>query len=96
MPGVSPMERCPGTKSLVELSITIRTCPSCGGEVEFFEHEVETKCVDCGHTIRREATSSCVTWCKYASKCIADLKERRLITPSRAEELEKIAKGAKV
>ena len=90
------MDKCPGTKSLVEPSITIRSCPSCGGEVEFFGYDVEVKCPDCGHALRREATSSCVTWCKYASKCIMDLKDRKLIQPSRADELEKIAKKAKV
>lgn len=92
---VTPVNRCPGVKTLVEPTITIRSCPECGGEVEFFEYEVETKCPGCGHVLKKEATSSCVTWCKYASKCIADLVERKLITPSRADELEKIAGIAK-
>jgi predicted RNA-binding Zn-ribbon protein involved in translation (DUF1610 family) len=89
------LRRCPGIKGLVEPSITIRTCPACGEEVEFFGYETEAKCYNCGRMLHREATASCITWCEYALKCIADLKERKLITDARAEELEKIAKAAK-
>lgn len=72
-----------------------RTCPSCGEEVEFFSDETETRCPGCGRTLHREATPSCVTWCKYAIKCIDDLRERGLIPPSRAKELALIAKKEK-
>ena len=89
------MERCPGAKNLVEPSIVTRTCPACGEEIEFFGYETEAKCYKCGRMLHREATPSCVTWCEYALKCIADLKKRKLITDSRAEELEKIAKVPK-
>ena len=88
-------KRCPGAKDLVEAKITIRTCPACGEEVEFLGYETEAKCYSCGRMLHREATPSCVTWCEYALKCIADLRARELITPSRAEELEEIAKAAK-
>jgi len=87
--------RCPGVKDLIEPKIIIRTCPACGGEVEFFSDETEAKCPDCGRPLHREATLSCVAWCQYALKCVADLKERGLIPPSRAEELERIANKAK-
>jgi predicted RNA-binding Zn-ribbon protein involved in translation (DUF1610 family) len=89
------MKHCPGIKSLTEPKIIIRTCPACGGEVEFFSDETEAKCPNCGRTLHREATPSCVTWCRYAFQCIEDLKNRGVITPSRAEELEKIAKKLK-
>ena len=89
------LKRCPGSKDLVEPKIIIRTCPACGEEVEFLGYETETKCYNCGRTLHREATYSCVTWCEYALKCIADLRARELITPSRAEELKEIAKAAK-
>lgn len=86
-------KHCPGVKDLLRpAQIITRTCPSCGEEVEFFSDETEVKCDGCGRTLHREATSSCVTWCKYAEKCITDLKKRGLITPSRAKELESIAK----
>lgn len=89
------MKRCPGAKDLVEAKIIIRTCPVCGEEVEFLGYETEAKCYNCGRTLHREATPSCITWCEYALKCIADLRERKLITSDRAEELEEIAKVAK-
>jgi predicted RNA-binding Zn-ribbon protein involved in translation (DUF1610 family) len=79
--------RCPGVRELIRPSIIIRTCPACGGEVEFFSDETEAKCPNCGRILYREATASCVTWCEYALKCIADLEERKLITQDRAEEL---------
>jgi NADH pyrophosphatase NudC (nudix superfamily) len=89
------LKRCPGAKELVEPRITIRTCPACGEEVEFLSYETEAKCYNCGRMLHREATPSCVVWCEYAEKCIADLRGRELITPSRAEELREIAKAAK-
>jgi len=72
--------------------IVTRTCPSCGEEVEFFSDETEAECPKCGHILHQEATPSCVSWCEYAEKCIADLKSRGMIPPSRADELEHIAK----
>jgi len=89
------LKRCPGAKDLVEPRIIVRTCPACGEEVEFLGYETEAKCYNCGRMLHREATPSCITWCEYASKCITDLKERKLITPSRAEELEKLATATK-
>ena len=89
------LKRCPGAKDLVGPKLIVRTCPACGGEVEFLGYETEAKCYNCGRMLHKEATSSCITWCEYALKCIADLKGRKLITPSRVEELEKIAKMAK-
>ena len=62
-----------------------------GCDVEFFSDETEVECSSCGRTLHREASPSCVSWCEYASKCIADLVERKLVTPSRAEELMKMA-----
>lgn len=85
-------KHCPGVKDIVgPAQITIRTCPACGGEVEFFGDETEANCPKCGRMLHREATLSCVTWCGYAEKCIDDLVERKLIPPSRAEELKRMA-----
>lgn len=90
------IKHCPGIKSIVgPVQIVTRTCPSCDEEVEFFSDETEARCPGCGRTLHREATPSCVTWCKYAIKCIDDLKDRGLIPPSRAKELELTAKKEK-
>lgn len=84
---------CPGVRALLQPSITVRSCPKCGEELEFFEFDVEVSCPKCGHKLRREVNSSCITWCQYTSKCIADLREKGLITPAKADELEKLAKA---
>jgi len=86
------MKHCPGVKDLVRPQIIIRTCPVCGEEVEFFDYETEQKCPQCGKTLYREATASCVTWCQYADKCINDLESKRLIPKEVAEELRRLAK----
>jgi len=89
-------ENCPGVERLIGPGqIVIRTCPKCGGEVEFFSDETEAECPKCGKTVHQEATSSCVSWCEYAEKCIKDLEKRGMIPKSRAEELYRIAKTSK-
>ncbi len=84
-------KKCPGVRDFLRPEIILRTCPVCGDSVEFFSDETEADCPSCGRKLHREAKPSCVSWCTYASKCIEDLVERKLITPSRAEELRKIA-----
>ena len=88
------IKHCPGIRSLVgPPQITIRTCPACGEEVEFFSGDTEVKCDECGRMLHREASPSCVTWCQYAEKCIFDLEKRGLIPPSRVKELLKATKN---
>ena len=55
------MKQCPGVRNLIRPQIIVRTCPVCGEEVEFFDYEIEQKCSNCGKTLYREATASCVT-----------------------------------
>jgi predicted RNA-binding Zn-ribbon protein involved in translation (DUF1610 family) len=87
------LTHCPGIRDIIgPVQIIVRTCPACSEEVEFFSDETKVKCPKCGRTLHRDASPSCVTWCQYALKCIADLKQRGLIQPSRAEELEVMAK----
>ncbi len=88
-------DRCPGTKDLTDPNIIVRTCPECDEEVEFLSYENETKCYKCGKLVHREASPSCVAWCKHADKCIKDLEDRKIITADRAEELRKAAKTMK-
>lgn len=84
------LKYCPGARSLVEPQIITTYCPVCGAEVEFFEYEVERKCPDCGRVVRREASESCIMWCKSAAECIANLRRLGALPPERANELEKI------
>lgn len=86
-------KQCPGLKDLTSpQSITIRTCPKCGSEVEFFSDDLEVECSNCGRPLHREVTNACVSWCMYALECIADLKNRGLVSYSKALELESIAR----
>ena len=84
-------KKCPGVRDVLRPEIILRTCPACGDDVEFFSDETEVECSSCGRTLHREVSPSCFSWCEYASKCIADLVERKLVTPSRADELMKMA-----
>lgn len=84
---------CPGTSDLIRPKLTLRECPQCGDDVEFWEQETYAECPSCGKGLYREVSPSCITWCQYASKCIDDMLEKKLITRQRAEELKKIAKG---
>ena len=88
-------KHCPGIRSLVSPKIIVRTCPNCGEEVEFFEYETEQTCPNCGKVLHREATESCVAYCKYAEECIEDLEKRGLITPERARELREIMRKSR-
>ena len=70
--------------------IIIRKCPFCSEEVEFLEYETEQECPNCGRTVYREPSEVCVTWCKYADKCVNDLISKGLVDAQRAEELRKL------
>ncbi|MEM2478504.1 MAG: hypothetical protein QW332_07275 [Thermoproteota archaeon] len=82
-------KRCPGVRSLVEPQIIIRRCPFCNEEIEFFEYETQLECPKCGRMVHRKPTETCLSWCDYADKCIADLESRGIISKARAEELRR-------
>lgn len=78
---------CPGTRSIVQPQIILSTCPYCGGEVEFFEYEVEITCPYCGKKVRREPSQLCIFWCKAAVDCIKNLVALGILDSGRADEL---------
>lgn len=82
-------KRCPGVRSLVEPQIIIRRCPFCNEEIEFFEYETQLECPKCGRMVHRKPTETCLSWCDYAEKCVADLESRSIISKARAEELRR-------
>jgi len=88
-------KHCPGARSFIRPQIIVRTCPACGEEVEFLEYETEQVCPNCGKVVHREATETCIVWCKYAEKCIDDLEKRGLITSERARELRDILRKSR-
>ncbi len=57
---------CPGG----DIRITIRDCPFCGEEVEFFTGDTRVKCSGCSRMVPRDPSSlSCLDWCPAASQC---------------------------
>ncbi|MEM1643321.1 MAG: hypothetical protein QXS70_02845 [Desulfurococcaceae archaeon] len=78
---------CPGARSIIRPQIIAVECPYCGGEVEFFEYEVEAKCPDCGRIIKRNPSQSCIFWCNAVADCIRNLVALNVLTNDRANEL---------
>ena len=63
--------RCPGADRLRRaLTITERTCPECGQEIEIFSIDTHVVC-DCGF-IAFNDTQSCIQWCAYARECVGE------------------------
>lgn len=65
-------EFCPGSKLLRQPAPEMFTCPSCGEEVEIWTDELKGACPGCGRTVYRDATMSCLDWCKYGRECVGD------------------------
>jgi NADH pyrophosphatase NudC (nudix superfamily) len=71
-------EYCPGAAGLRTPTLTIRTCPQCGAEIEIFSNEVKAVCENCGFVIYQDI-QSCVQWCKYARQCVGEETYQRII-----------------
>jgi NADH pyrophosphatase NudC (nudix superfamily) len=71
-------EYCPGAAGLHTPTLTIRTCPQCGAEIEIFSNEVKAVCENCGFVIYQDI-QSCVQWCKYARQCVGEETYQRII-----------------
>ncbi|MDO4648422.1 MAG: hypothetical protein Q4B26_07200 [Eubacteriales bacterium] len=54
-----------------EITISEKTCPQCGAEIEVFSVDTEVTCESCGFTVYNDALS-CVQWCQYAKKCVGE------------------------
>jgi predicted RNA-binding Zn-ribbon protein involved in translation (DUF1610 family) len=63
---------CPGAKFLRQPKPEIFACPSCGEEVEIWSDEIRGVCSNCGRTVFREGTMSCLEWCKFAQDCVGE------------------------
>ena len=63
---------CPGSASLKrDITLTIKTCPECGGDVELFSIDFKARCERCGFVVYNNL-QSCVQWCKLAKECVGD------------------------
>ncbi|HDR74232.1 MAG TPA: hypothetical protein ENN85_10060 [Methanoculleus sp.] len=61
--------RCPGAANLRTPTLTIKTCPQCGAEVEIFSNDIAVTCGTCGFVIYNDV-NSCIKWCRYAEQCV--------------------------
>ena len=59
-------------------TLVIKTCPSCGHEVEVFSTDTTVSCENCGFKVYNDAVS-CVQWCRYARSCVGNEEYERLM-----------------
>ncbi|GHU94206.1 hypothetical protein FACS1894208_04870 [Clostridia bacterium] len=63
---------CPGSSGIKGTpEIKLKTCPTCGGEIELFSGDACGVCSTCGFTAYQE-TQSCILWCAKARECLGD------------------------
>ncbi len=68
---------CPGSSSFAQPTPEMVACPDCGAEVEIWSDEATGACSGCKKTVIRQATQSCIDWCRYAQQCLGDEKYRQ-------------------
>ena len=62
---------CPGAANITGTpTLEIKKCPECGETVEVFSTDREIACPGCGFIVFNDLTS-CLRWCRYAEKCLA-------------------------
>ena len=60
---------CPGSSSLRNnITLDVKTCPECGGDVELFSIDRKVACDKCGFLVYNNVLS-CIQWCRYAESC---------------------------
>jgi len=69
--------KCPGQDGR-NLRVSLHKCPDCGYEVEIFSDELKLKCPQCGQTVYREKTPSCIDWCASARQCLGEERWKEL------------------
>jgi DNA-directed RNA polymerase subunit RPC12/RpoP len=70
--------KCPGAENIRTPIPEYIECPNCGKEVEIFSDELKARCYNCKKIVYKENTSSCIEWCKFASKCIGESKYKQI------------------
>ncbi len=61
---------CPGSAALRGTpTLTIKTCPQCGADVELFSIDKKVACDRCGFVVYNDL-QSCIQWCRYAEACV--------------------------
>lgn len=60
---------CPGSRSLRTPELRAIRCVQCGGLVEIFSDERESRCLKCGNVIY-SSPNHCADWCARADICL--------------------------
>ncbi len=70
---------CPGAAAIGGTpTLSVKKCPSCGGEVELFSTDLQMACKTCGFVVYNQITS-CIRWCKFAKECVGEEKYEELL-----------------
>ena len=79
--------KCPGFEK--GLRVSIKKCPSCGAEVEFFSDEIRRKCPNCKKEITSESVPTCIEWCASARQCMGEKLWKELDMERRRQKKKK-------
>ncbi len=61
---------CPGSGSIKSPMPEYIECQNCHGEVEIWTDEIKTICPNCKATVFKDRVPACISWCKFAEKCV--------------------------
>ena len=64
-------DKCPGTQTILKPTISIKSCPQCGEEVEVVSTDMKAECPKCKFTIYNNL-ASCIEYCEYAKECVGE------------------------
>ena len=82
------LEKCPGTKTILQPTIKLKNCPKCGEEVEYLSTDMKMDCPKCGFTMYNNL-ASCVQYCEYAKECVGEELYNRIMKEQAAVDAEK-------
>ncbi len=82
------LEKCPGTKTILQPTLKLKSCPRCSEEVEYLSTDMKMNCPKCGFTMYNDM-NSCVQYCEYARECVGDELYDRLMKEQAAVKKEK-------
>ena len=67
--------RCPGSRALRTPELRLIRCVECGGMIEIFSDERESRCLGCGAVVYG-GQNNCALWCPGAETCMGRAARR--------------------
>lgn len=77
--------RCPGADNIRTPTLTTKTCPVCGAEIDLFSIDMQAVCEKCGFVAYND-TKTCLKWCAYARECVGDVIYERFMADQEAAQ----------